>query len=374
MRSLLVLIDGLGDDPIPEWGGRTPFAQACHPHMDRLAFRGGISEVSVCEDDLAPESCSCILRLLGVGKEEMPLNRAYLELLAHNRDISEYEMVLRCNLVAVDAQGRLAAFNGRGLTGGEMAAAAAACDKILQEIEFIHLSDYRNQLVLDKQTKILECAVTPPHESMGEDMRQLLAEIRHSSLALDYFLREAELRLRTFAREGFSYALYPWGASARQALPSFYALHKLHGAVVCKAEIVRGIAGALHMEMSQPAGTTGDLDTDIAAKAAAVLALLRHNDFVLAHFNGSDEAAHRCDAAGKAAFIERIDREFLGYLEANINEPVKVLVCGDHVTSSVSGRHGRGRVPVIAGCLNAFCKGIHIGSYRDILKFLYGGE
>ena len=120
MRSLLVLIDGLGDDPIPALQGRTPFEYASHPVMDEVAATGGLGQISICEQDIVPESCSCILRLLGVDKRDMPQNRAYLELLAHGRDISEYEMVLRCNLAAVDASGRLVGFNAPGLTVAQM--------------------------------------------------------------------------------------------------------------------------------------------------------------------------------------------------------------------------------------------------------------
>ena len=65
MRSLLVLIDGLGDDPIDAWGGRTPYEQAAHPVMDAIAAAGGLGHCSICEQDIVPESCSCILRLLG---------------------------------------------------------------------------------------------------------------------------------------------------------------------------------------------------------------------------------------------------------------------------------------------------------------------
>ena len=141
MRSLLILIDGLGDSPIPAWQGQTPFEHAVHPAMDALAASGTLGSLSICENDIIPESCSCILRLLGVDKKDIPHNRAYLELLAHNRDISEYEMVLRCNLAAVDADGRLAAFNGQGLTPLEMQQAAKQCDGILKDIAFIHLSE-----------------------------------------------------------------------------------------------------------------------------------------------------------------------------------------------------------------------------------------
>lgn len=192
MRSLLVLIDGLGDSPIPAWQGQTPFEHAVHPAMDALAASGTLGSLSICENDIIPESCSCILRLLGVDKKDIPHNRAYLELLAHNRDISEYEMVLRCNLAAVDSDGRLAAFNGQGLMPLEMQQAAKQCDGILKDIEFIHLSEYRNLLVMNKEAGVLNCAVEPPHESVGGDVSALLQELRSKSLSINYFCRSRQ--------------------------------------------------------------------------------------------------------------------------------------------------------------------------------------
>lgn len=372
MRSLMILIDGLGDDPIAQWQGRTPFDVAQHPYMDAVAAIGGVGACSICEDDIIPESCSCILRLLGVDKKDMPTNRAYLELLAHQRDISEYEMVLRCNLIAVDEAGKLAAFNGYGLSPKEMEQAAAACDNILKDIEFIHLSEYRNLLIMNREASVLGCLVQPPHESVGEDVAQLLAPLRKCSLSISYFLQESERRLAPFAKNGLRYMLYPWGASARQVLPQFASLHKLRGGAVCKAEIVVGIAKALGMELVIPKGATGDIDTDIAAKAEATLALLKDCDFVLAHFNGSDEASHRYDYEGKARFIEAIDQQFVKVIKENYTEPLKVIICGDHVTSSVTGKHGSDVTPVVAGLLNEqnMSRAINIKDYRQILNFL----
>lgn len=374
MRSLLVLIDGLGDDPIPALQGRTPFEYASHPVMDEVAATGGLGHFSICEQDIVPESCSCILRLLGVDKQDMPQNRAYLELLAHGRDISEYEMVLRCNLAAVDASGRLAGFNAPGLTVAQMQEAAALGDGVLKDIEFIHLSEYRNLLILDKEAAVLDCAVRPPHESVGEAVDELLEPLRRTSLSLNYFLNETNKRLANFAHDDLHYILYPWGPSARQTLPSFASLHGIKGSAVCKAEIVVGIARALGMETIIPPTATGDVDTDVAAKAEAALALLQRNDFVIAHFNGSDEASHRYDFAAKADFIASIDQRFLQPLVGRLNEPVRVVICGDHVTSSITGKHGAGCTPVVAGYLRAdllsHTRTWQPNNYHQILDFL----
>ncbi len=106
------------------------------------------------------------------------------------------------------------------------------------------------------------------------------------------------------------------------------------------------------------------------AKAEATLAMLQQDDFVIAHFNGSDEAAHRYDYQGKADFISRIDIQFLQTIAAKYHEPLKLVICGDHVTSSVTGKHGDGCTPVIAGYLNTTGHSIRLQSYRDILDFL----
>lgn len=370
MRSLLILIDGLGDDPIGAWWGRTPFAFAKHPAMDKLVEQGKKGMFSICEDDLVPESCSCISRLLGVSKENMPHNRAYMELLAHNRDITEYEMVLRCNLVAVDEEGHLAGFNGQGLTPQAMSKAAAICNNLQADIEFIHLSEYRNLLIMSKEKKVLLAQVPPPHENVGGFIDDLLAGIKEESLAISLFLSEAKKRLASFTHDGIHYELYPWGASAREVLPSFEALHNCRGGVVCKAEIVKGLATALKMQLLVPASATGDVDTNISSKTAATLELLKHNDYVLCHFNGTDEAAHRYDYEGKARFIEQIDSELLHVIMKSYTEPLKIVVCGDHITSSVTGKHGKGGLPVLAGVINAPLREIKLDNYQDIIDFL----
>lgn len=371
MRSLLVIIDGLGDDPIPAWKGLTPFEYAEHKNIDQLINSGTCSNVSICENDFVPESLSCILRLLGVQQCDFPMNRAYLELLAHERDISEYEMVLRCNLISVDANDTLISFNGQGLSPQDMAEAAAACNEFWQGIEFMHLSMYRNLLVLDKDRRILDaCDIQPPHESMGENINILLREVKEKSLLLKHFVEGTAKKLERFSRDGIRYMLYPWGPSERKALPSFAVLHGLQGAAVCEAEIVRGIAKGLQLETPKIKGATADIDTDIAAKMQITLELLKKNEFVLTHFNGADEAAHRYDYQGKANFISAIDKEFLGPILETVKEPLCIVICGDHVTSSVSGKHNKNAVPVIAAQVNSAKIPVKISNYQDILTFL----
>ncbi|MBR1590582.1 MAG: hypothetical protein IJ657_05865 [Acidaminococcaceae bacterium] len=371
MRSLIILIDGLGDDPIPAWNGQTPFSRAFHPQMDRLIKKGSLSQVSICEDDVTPGSLTCILRLLGVPEELFPSNRAYLELLAQNRDVSEYEMVLRCNVISQDSGGRLVSFNGMGLTSREMEMMAQQFSSLTPDIEFIHLSGYRNLLVMNRNERVLQTQTAPPHESMGMPVDELLAELKTSSLAMKMFMQETDAILRMYNRNDMLYRLYPWGASCRTEMPAFAKLNGISGALVCQTEIVRGIGRALKMEVPELSYCTADIDTNIREKLAVTRRMLEQYPFVMTHFNGADEAAHRHDYEGKADFITRIDKEFLEPLLDKTDEPLRIVICGDHVTSSVTGKHTRGKGPVIAAVTKS---GAHsrrnIATYRDIVNFL----
>lgn len=371
MRSLMVLIDGLGDDPIPAWNGQTPFIRAPHPHMDVLCKTGRQSYVSICEEDVIPGSLTCILRLLGVHEELFPANRSYLELLARKRDISEYEMVLRCNVISQDNDGRLVSFNGMGLHPREMAEMEEKLSSLTHDIEFLHLSDYRNLLIMDRNDRVLQVQTAPPHESMGLPVEGLLQELRESSLVMQVFMRESDDVLKEYGRDGLTYRLYPWGASCRIELPSFETLNGIQGAIVCQTEIVRGIGKALKMETPELQYCTADIDTDIREKTAVTKRMLAKYPFVLTHFNGADEAAHRHDYEGKAGFLARIDKEFLGPLLESLREPLRIVICGDHVTSSVTGRHTRGAGPVIAAETGGMPGSMQpVRSYRDIVNFL----
>ena len=371
MTSLIILIDGLGDDPIPAWNGQTPFSRALHPQMDRLIREGSLSQVSICEEDVVPGSLTCILRLLGVPKEVFPTNRAYLELLAQNRDVSEYEMVLRCNVVSQDSGGRLVSFNGMGLSAREIVAMARQFSSLTTDIEFIHLSDYRNLLVMDRNENVLRTQTAPPHESMGLPVEELLAELKESSLAMKVFMQETDQILQQYNRNELTYKLYPWGASCRTEMPSFEALNGMKCALVCQTEIVRGIGKALKMEVPELSYCTADTDTNIREKLAVTRKMINRYPFVMTHFNGTDEAAHRHDYEGKAEFIARIDKEFLEPLLDTAEEPLRIVICGDHVTSSVTGKHTRGRGPVIAAeTRTGHRPSSGIATYKDIVNYL----
>jgi 2,3-bisphosphoglycerate-independent phosphoglycerate mutase len=261
-------------------------------------------------------------------------------------------------------------FNGMGLSDRELKEIAGLFNHFAHTIEFLHLSDYRNLLIMNRKEAVLDVTTAPPHESMGMIVDELLAALKDASLEMKVFTEEADRMLQKYSRNDLTYRLYPWGASCRTEIPSFRTLHGIDGAVVGQTEIVRGIGKALGMEVPELQYCTADIDTDVREKLAVTRRMLEQYPFVLVHFNGTDEAAHRHDYEGKAQFISRIDREFLGPLLEHGTDPLRILICGDHVTSSVTGRHTRGRGPVVAAVLGGTGPAAPLRNYHDMIEFM----
>ncbi len=110
-----------------------------------------------------------------------------------------------------------------------------------------------------------------------------------------------------------------------------------------------GCARLLGAALVIPPGATGDVDTDLHAKArAAVDAIWRGAEQVVVHVGAPDEAAHRRDRAAKVAALEALDAALLGPLSAAIARAGGTLaVCPDHGTDPVDGTHDAGAVPAL---------------------------
>ena len=96
----MLIIDGAGDDPLPELGGRTPLEAAVVPYMEHLASNGETGAVQTVFDGCPIESLVCIMGLLGYDpRKYYPCGRASFEAMARGIGIGENDLVLRCNIV-----------------------------------------------------------------------------------------------------------------------------------------------------------------------------------------------------------------------------------------------------------------------------------
>lgn len=302
MKKLMVIIDGaVGND------------------YDGLNFLKHLHERGMKNNTptgFEPDSLCCIMNMLSVNPNDIPSGRAYLEALANGVAVGENDVVFRCNGVLIEKGTLTSSCIERELCG------------LPKNVEIISLGGYKNLLILRESKKRLEKIKTfAPHNHIGEDINRLLPCCE--DLILQDFLREFVLKFN----------LMPWGQAGKTTFKSFYELKKQTGCVICKTDIVKGIAKALDMHCPEIINATAEIDTDLSAKAEAALELCQKFDFTLLHINGADEAAHRKNHNQKREFIRRIDRDVLCFLQDRMPEDIELVVTSDHATDATTGKH-----------------------------------
>jgi 2,3-bisphosphoglycerate-independent phosphoglycerate mutase len=136
--------------------------------------------------------------------------------------------------------------------------------------------------------------------------------------------------------------VWPDGATLPRALDETTVVIAARGAAA-------GCARLLGAALVVPPGATGDVDTDLPAKARVTVdAIERGAERVVVHVGAPDEAAHRRDAAAKAGALEALDALLLAPLRDAVARAGGTLaVCPDHGTDPRDGAHDDAAVPAL---------------------------
>jgi 2,3-bisphosphoglycerate-independent phosphoglycerate mutase len=358
MKYVMIVPDGMADDPIPELDGRTPLMAAKTPHLDALARAGTVGRVQTVPPGMRPDSDVAALSIMGYDPAKYYTGRAPLEAAAQGHDLGPRDVAYRCNLITTDGE-QIVDYSAGEITSEEAAELMAVIDEKLHtaQIRFFPGVSYRNLMIWRGGT--VEVKTTPPHYLMGQpvaanlpagDADDLLRGIMWDSYEI---LRTHPINRRR-EDEGKNPAnmIWLWGQGYAPRLDSFQLIHGVTGAAVSAVDLIRGIARIVGLRAPQVPGATGRLDTNWQGKAAAAIGALAEVDFVLVHIEAPDECGHQGDLEGKVRAIELTDREIIGPVWAAARDygSARIAVLPDHYTPLAIRTHVGKPVPfVLAG-------------------------
>lgn len=348
MSNVMVIIDGMTDNPIDELGGKTPFQYAKCKNINYIKDNGCYGEFKTCPDGFKVDSMNCIMTLLGMESKDIPKGRAYLEALAHEIPIDDDDLVMRCNIVTIDENGKLKSSCGEGISKEEfddIISRNISAFKENEKIKMYNIGRYKNILVIKGAKGEFETTITyAPHENLGATIEDIMPCGSKASTVLEDIMKKSRGYINN-PSEGFKeYMLMPWGTSYVQDVPKFYELHDKRCAAVCATEIVQGIASVMNIYLPKINGATADIDTDLNSKLNWALKLSKEYEIVIVHINGTDESSHRKKPFEKASFLKSIDEIIVGGLiESKCFN--SILVCCDHSSLSDKGSHRGGYQP-----------------------------
>lgn len=345
MKYLLILGDGMADEPIAELGGKTPLEAARTPHMDRIARDGCCGLLCTVPEGCEAGSDIANLSILGYDPKRCYTGRGPLEAASMGISLDASDMAYRCNLSTV-TDGVMADFSAGHISSAEGAALLADLDREISPARVYPGVSYRNLLVLRNAGG---ASTVPPHDIVGREVGPYLPSGADAA-ALEKCM---EISRRVFAdhpvnRERVSRGLspatqiWPWSGGRTPALTPFFEKYGKRGGIISAVDLLKGIGRCAEMEVIEVPGATGYLDTDYQAKARHALQALGHLDFVYVHVEAPDEAGHLGSIGEKVTAIERLD----GMIGTIMDEFAGVIaVLPDHPTPIRTRTHSRDPVP-----------------------------
>ena len=373
MKYLLVIGDGMADNPVPALGDKTPLEYADIPYIDALAARGTVGSVCNCPKPLPPGSDTAILSILGNDPKTCYTGRSPLEAAATGIVLSPGDVSYRCNMVALEdgkqpfEEKKILSHSGGSIDGE---ASVALISYLMDQPEFraaaqaagmtIHPAPSFRHIAVQTGADIAGIKLIPPHDHLGEVIGPLLpagcanAATLKALMALANRLLDHHPINESRRAEGKLPAngIWFWAEGTGVALESFWEKYHKKGLVISAVPLCHGIARLSGLDIIQVEGATGELDTNYENKAAAALAALRGSeyDFVALHIEASDECTHNGDLKGKLQAIEWLDTRTLRPICETLKEEgidFRLLFLSDHKTLTATRGHDGDPVPYL---------------------------
>jgi 2,3-bisphosphoglycerate-independent phosphoglycerate mutase len=363
VKYIIVLGDGMSDQPEIEYGGLTPLMAANIPNIDKLAEMGRSGLLKTIPERLHPGSEVANLAVLGYDVEAVFEGRGVIEAASIGVQLDEGDLALRCNLICIADQ-KVKNHSAGHISTPEALELIHFLDENLgnESVKFYPGVSYRHLLVIKGGNKSLRCI--PPHDVPGTPVSEVLPSSMNGTgeptaqLLLDLIQKSRQLlenhpvNLKRKAEgKDMANSIWPWSPGYKPAMKTLKEMYGIEtGAVISAVDLIQGIGVYAGLDVIKVEGATGLYDTNYEGKAHAAVEALKTHDFVYLHIEASDEAGHEGDYDLKLKTIEYLDHRVVKYLMDEISkmdEPVAVAVLPDHPTPWKLKTHTRDAVPFL---------------------------
>lgn len=372
------MLDGVGDLPHPDLGGKTPLEAATTRNMDVLAKNGSMGQVISVGKGIAPESDIAVFNMLGYKFQHSDyVGRGVIEAIGIGVDFKDGDLALRGNFATLDNEGKIIDRRaGRRIEREDT-------EKISKEIEKkIRFSNPNASVVVaptvdhrvivrlrDSKPLSSEISNTDPAyarvDGMGiakavsdfmkiekcipleqtEDAASaaiLVNEFTEQSLEIMKKSDVNKQRSQKNKKLLNSILLRDAGNKYPNVKP-INDLHSMNFSCIVDMPVEVGISNILKMKTFNAGGLT-----DYEEKASVAAQAMETENAIYVHLKGPDDFGHDGDAIGKMKNIEEIDKRFFGTLLDHIDvSKIAVMISADHSTPCIYKGHSDDPVPLL---------------------------
>ena len=359
MKYIVVLGDGMADEPISQLDQKTPLEYAVTPTMDLLAKKSEVGLVHTIPEGMNPGSDTANLAVMGYNPRKYYTGRSPLEALSIGVDMKDTDIALRCNIVTVSdddlpyEEKTIIDHSSSEISTEDAAVLLEAVRKELETDLYKYYlgTSYRHLTIWDKGQVV---DLTPPHDILGKTIgeylpaQEALREMQKKSYDI---LNNHPLNVER-AKNGKNKAnsIWFWGAGTKPILTSFKEKTGKNGAMISAVDLLKGIAVGAEMKNIHVEGADATLHTNYEGKAMAAVDVLTKEgyDFVYVHVEAPDEMGHQGSVERKVQAIQYLDEKVIKVIYEEMKksgEDFKMLITPDHPTPISIRTHSSDPVP-----------------------------
>lgn len=363
MKYLVMLCDGMADEPNEALGNSTPMEKANKPCMDSLAAKAEVGIVKTVAEGLKPGSDVANLSVLGYEPAVYYSGRSPLEAASIGIDLKDTDVTLRCNLVTLsddeDYENKtILDYCADDISSEE----AKVLIEYIQEklgndvFRFYPGVSYRHCLVW-RNGNPHPGVLTPPHDITGKVITDYIPKGEAVDELYDLMKKSYDLlkdhpvnKARIARGKRPANSIWLWGEGTKPLLDNFSEKFGKKGSMISAVDLLKGIAICAGMNSVDVEGATGYLDTNFDGKCkAAIEEFKKGADLVYIHVEAPDECGHRGEIENKVKAIEMIDEHILAPVVEFLRgyDDFAVLVCPDHPTPLSIRTHTSTPVPYL---------------------------
>ncbi|MCX5726003.1 MAG: cofactor-independent phosphoglycerate mutase [Candidatus Saganbacteria bacterium] len=355
MKYVILIADGMADEPLKKLKGRTPLEVADKPNMDFIAASGKTGMVNTIPSGLVPGSDIASLSIFGYDPKKYYTGRGPLEAANMGVDLKKEDVAFRCNLVTVK-EGKMKDFTAGHISNEEAKELIKFVDKNLgtERIRFYPGLGYRHLTVIKSGPEDALC--TPPHDITGKLIEEYLPKGKGAELLNDLMEESIPLltghpvnKARIKAGKNMANMVWLWGQGKSPDMPLFRKKYGLRGGVITAVNLIKGLGRVVGMDVINVPGATGYFDTNYIGKANYALRSLKKNDLVIVHVEATDEAGHMGNIKEKIRAIENFDKFIVGRMLEGLKKfgDFRIIVLPDHPTPIALMTHTADPVPFV---------------------------
>jgi 2,3-bisphosphoglycerate-independent phosphoglycerate mutase len=360
-KAVFIVMDGLGDRPLTELGGKTPLQAAKTPVFDRLAKEGQNALMNVIGPGITPGSDAAHLALFGYDPRHDYPGRGPLETLGTGLESKPGDVAFRTNFATLDKDmivlDRRA---GRVFTRKEQDVLQSKIDGMEIDgvkIRFLATVEHRGAMVLRGEGLYADISDVDPHETGVKvlECKPLKPEAKKTAEVVNKMIIEVNKRLKDLDinKERETRGLPPAnailirGPGRHSEIETLKHKYGISSAVIAGGALYIGTAKYVGMVHEPVEGQTGTIDTNFDNIAAKAIECIQGDyDYIFVHIKATDNASHDHNAAEKILAIERTD-SMVGKIIDKVGDKIVIAITGDHTTSVSTGEHTCDPVPIV---------------------------